>query len=76
MAIDLDVLKQERETLKAAMRDIETEQRKLEQELKQVRQREIRAKRELEALNTLIDIHEPRADAQGTPEGSSAEAQT
>ena len=75
MAIDLEVLKGERERLKGVLRDVEAEQRKVEQQLKQLRQREIRAKRELEALNTLIDITSPSQEGEGTKEGSSAEAQ-
>lgn len=59
MAIDPETLKSERETLKEALRELETEQRKLDTELKKLRQREIRTKRELEALTTLISMHEP-----------------
>ena len=56
MAISIDTLKKEREALKAQLRAIEGEQRELEGQLKKVRQRELRAKREIEALSTLIDI--------------------
>lgn len=59
MAIDAETLKNEREQLKEALRELETEQRKLDTELKKLRQREIRTKREIEALGTLIAIQEP-----------------
>ena len=59
MAINPDTLKSEREALKESLRELETEQRKLDTELKKLRQREIRTKRELEALGTLISIQEP-----------------
>lgn len=61
MAIDLDVLKSERDKLKEKLRVHEGEQRKLEAELKVLRQREIQTKREIEALSTLIDIEESRS---------------
>ncbi|MEZ4227482.1 MAG: hypothetical protein R3B13_41470 [Polyangiaceae bacterium] len=61
MALDLQALKSERDALKTKLRDLETEQRKIEAELKGLRQREIQAKREIEALSTLIDIHDGAA---------------
>lgn len=60
MAIDLDSLKSERDKLKDGLRELEAEQRKVEAELKTLRQREIQTKREIEALGTLIEIHEGR----------------
>lgn len=59
MAIDADTLKSERDQLKEALRELEIEQRKLDTELKKLRQREIRTKREIEALGTLISMQEP-----------------
>lgn len=56
MSIAVDVLKAERENLKELLRAIEAEQRKVEAELKAVRQRELRTKREIEALSTLIEL--------------------
>lgn len=56
MAISIDSLKSEREALKEQLRHLEAEQRRVEAELKLVRQRELRTKREIEALSTLIDI--------------------
>jgi len=60
VAIDLDSLKSERDKLKDGLRELEAEQRKVEAELKTLRQREIQTKREIEALGTLIEIHEGR----------------
>lgn len=63
--MDLDVLKLERDKLKDALREVEAEVRKIEASLKALRQREIQAKREIEALTTLIEIKETR-DAKTT----------
>ena len=60
MAIDLEMLKSERDKLKESLREVEGELRKREAELKTLRQREIQTKREIEALATLIDIQESR----------------
>jgi predicted nucleic acid-binding Zn-ribbon protein len=64
VAIDAETLKSERDQLKEALRELETEQRKLDTELKKLRQREIRTKREIEALGTLIAIQEPEGNAE------------
>ena len=56
MAISTDTLKEERDALKAHLRETEQEQRALEAQLKTVRQKELRTKREIEALSTLIDL--------------------
>jgi predicted nucleic acid-binding Zn-ribbon protein len=56
LPIESKILETEREVLKNQLREIEGEQRKLEAELKLVRQRELRTKREIEALSTLLDI--------------------
>jgi hypothetical protein len=42
------------------------EQRKLETDLKALRQKEIRAKREIEALSTLIELCDVRASGTDT----------
>lgn len=60
MAIDLDILKAERDKLKEGLREVEGELRKLEAQLKVLRQREIQTKREIEAVSTLIDIKDTR----------------
>ncbi len=56
MAIAIDSLKSEREALKEKLRQLEVDQRRVEADLKLVRQKELRTKREIEALTTLIDI--------------------
>ncbi len=61
MPIELESLKTERDRLREGLREIEAELRKMEAEVKGVRQREIQTKREIEALNTLIDIKESQA---------------
>lgn len=60
LPIEFEVLKTERDKLKEGLREIEAELRKLEADVKALRQREIQHKREIEALNTLIDIKEVR----------------
>ena len=60
MAIDLDILKSERDRLKEGLREVEGELRKLEAQLKVLRQREIQTKREIEAVSTLIDLKDAR----------------
>lgn len=60
MALNVDTLKSERDKLKEGLREIEAEQRKLEADIKALRQREIQAKREIEALSVLIEIHDSR----------------
>ena len=67
MAIDLEILKSERDKLKDSLREVEGELRKLEAQLKVLRQREIQTKREIEAVSTLIDIkdsREPKAESK------------
>ncbi|HSC85722.1 MAG TPA: hypothetical protein VLC09_00545 [Polyangiaceae bacterium] len=56
MALSIDELKSTREALKGKLRELEAEQRRVEAELKGVRQRELRAKREIEAISTLIEL--------------------
>lgn len=64
MAIDAETLKAERDQLKETLRELETEQRKLDTELKKLRQREIRTKREIEALGTLIAMQDPESSGE------------
>jgi predicted nucleic acid-binding Zn-ribbon protein len=68
LSIDVESLKSEREQLKIQLRDLEVEQRKLEADIKNLRQKEIRGKREIEALSTLIELHEPRPETAAVPE--------
>jgi len=65
VAIDLEVLKSERDKLKDGLREVEGELRKLEAQLKVLRQREIQTKREIEAVSTLIDIKDSREPKVG-----------
>ena len=60
VAIEIELLKGERDKLRDALRDTEASVRKVEAELKGLRQREIQTKREIEALSTLIEIKEHR----------------
>jgi len=63
--VDLEALKNERDKMKEVLRGLENEQRQLDAQQKSLRQREIRAKRTLEALETLIGLAaEPDADPQ------------
>jgi len=60
VAIEIELLKGERDKLRDALRDTEANVRKVEADLKGLRQREIQTKREIEALSTLIEIKEHR----------------
>jgi hypothetical protein len=64
--IDSELLKGERDRLRDALRETEAQVRKVEADLKALRQREIQTKREIEALSTLIEIKEHR---EPKPEG-------
>jgi predicted nucleic acid-binding Zn-ribbon protein len=64
--IDAETLKAERDRLKDALRELETEQRKLDTELKKLRQKEIRTKREIEALGTLISMQDTESSSEET----------
>jgi hypothetical protein len=60
VAIESELLKGERDRLRDALRDTEAQVRKVESDLKVLRQREIQTKREIEALSTLIEIKDQR----------------
>lgn len=66
MPIDVESLKQERDQVKEALRQIEADSRRLDLEVKTLRQREIQAKREIDALTALIEI----SDSRGAPTAS------
>jgi len=75
VAIETELLKGERDKLRDVLRDTEAQVRKVEADLKGLRQREIQTKREIEALSTLIEIKEHReVKAEGVKaEGAKAE---
>jgi septation ring formation regulator EzrA len=58
LSIELETLKSELERLKLAVRDLEVEVRDAEAKLKSLRQQELKARREVEALSTLIELQE------------------
>jgi hypothetical protein len=60
VALDLQYLRAERERTKEQLRELEVESRKLEVEVKSLRQREVQTKREIDALSALIEIAESR----------------
>ena len=72
MAIDLESLKKERDLLKESLRELENDQRRLDTEQKQLRQKEIRTKRMIEALDTLIDVREDQPDASNNSEATTS----
>jgi cell division protein FtsB len=74
--IDVEKLNKERGDLKARLRELEQDQRKLEAELKKYRQRELQTKRQIEALTTLIEVQEHNDDASVSPEGAKASPPT
>lgn len=62
MAISIDVLKSERDGLKKKLAELEVEQKSLDVKVKDLRQKEIQTKREIEALNILIDLQQPTVE--------------
>ncbi|HMA95312.1 MAG TPA: hypothetical protein VKP30_21635 [Polyangiaceae bacterium] len=64
MALELENLRAERDRAKDALRELEVESRRIEAELKGLRQREVQTKREIDALNALIEIVESRVQPQ------------
>jgi hypothetical protein len=70
VAIDSELLKNERDRLRDALRETEAQVRKVEADLKALRQREIQTKREIEALSTLIEIKDQREVKAETTSGA------
>jgi predicted nucleic acid-binding Zn-ribbon protein len=66
--MDVDTLKAERDKLKKALRELETEQRRVESELKSLRQQELKTKRQIDALSTLVELYESGADKEEEPQ--------
>jgi septation ring formation regulator EzrA len=78
LPIDTETLKSERDQLKKTLREIEIKQREVDAELKGLRQQEIKTKREIEALSTLIEINEgrpPKDDEQGPADEAQSDGQ-
>ena len=71
MPIDAETLKSERDQLRLHLRELETELRKTEAKLKNQRQQELKTKREIEALSTLIELQETRSEEPDENEASS-----
>jgi len=71
--VELEWLKTERDRAKTALRELETQARSLDAEVKALRQREVQTKREIEALSALIEIHESRPGEAATPPSPSSE---
>jgi len=63
VAIDVETLRTERDRLKESLREVEVEQRKLEASIKSLRQQELKVKREIEALSTLIELAEGKGES-------------
>ncbi len=61
--MNIKTLKSDKEDIRKELRTVETDMRKIELELKGLRQKEIRAKRQIEAIDVLIEIDEPKKDA-------------
>jgi len=68
VALDLEQLRAERDLTKDVLRELEVETRRLDAEVKNLRQREVQTKREIDALNSLIDIAESRVQSAVQPE--------
>lgn len=64
MSLSTDALEEERNALKEQLRSIEADQRAAEAALRSVRQRELRVKREIEALSTLIELRSTDAPSE------------
>ena len=61
MTLSPEILKAEQDRLRDALRQLEAEQRVLESKLKSLRQREMKTKREIEAIGVLLDVSTPDA---------------
>lgn len=59
--ISLELLKKERDDLKKRLTEIEAEAKELDGKIREVRQREIHTKREIEAITMLVDLQEAKS---------------
>jgi vacuolar-type H+-ATPase subunit D/Vma8 len=62
--ISLELLKKERDELKKRLTAIEAEAKELDGKIRDVRQREIQTKREIEAISVLVDLQEAKTDTK------------
>lgn len=60
--IALDTLKKERDELKNKLAKIEAESKELDAKVREVRQREIQTKREIEAISVLIELQDSKSE--------------
>jgi chromosome segregation ATPase len=60
--IGLETLKKEREALKKKLAEVEAEGKEMDAKVRNVRQREIQTKREIEALSVLIELQETNGE--------------
>ncbi len=60
--IGLETLKKEREALKKKLAEVEAEGKEMDAKVRNVRQREIQTKREIEALSVLIELQETKGE--------------
>jgi len=72
LTLSPEILKAEQDRLREALRQLEAEQRVLESKLKTLRQREMKTKREIEALGVLLDVGS--SDASKTDQVEEPEA--
>ncbi len=72
MALAPELLKAEQDRLRESLRALEAEQRTLEAKLKNLRQREMKTKREIEALGTLLDVGKEQKEASEEAEPEKA----
>ena len=68
MALAPEILKAEQDRLRESLRELEAEQRSLESKVKVLRQREMKTKREIEALGILLDVSVSDAKAEPVEE--------
>jgi hypothetical protein len=68
LALAPEILKAEQDRLRESLRELEAEQRSLESKVKVLRQREMKTKREIEALGILLDVSVSDAKAEPVEE--------
>ncbi len=76
LSIDPEVLRRERDRLKELLRTVEGDQREIELKMKALRQRELRTKREIEALEALLSVDDARVEDEKAANAPPAAAKT